>query len=64
VFDLFKKEKINSLKERISRLEEENRILSLQLGKKDEKQKKTIAIKQDVDRELNEARNKISSTCK
>ena len=36
-------------------------ILSLQLGKKDEKAKKTIAIKQDVDRELNEARNKISS---
>jgi hypothetical protein len=61
VFDLFKKEEINSLKARISRLEEENRILSLQLGKKDDKAKKTIAIKQDVDRELNEARNKISS---
>ncbi|HMB46135.1 MAG TPA: hypothetical protein VKL21_09960, partial [Candidatus Methanoperedens sp.] len=61
MFDLFKKEEINSLKERISRLEEENRILSLQLGKKDDKAKKTIAIKQDVDRELNEARNKISS---
>ena len=61
MFDLFKKEEINSLKARISQLEEENRILSLQLGKKDEKAKKTIAIKQDVDRELNEARNKISS---
>ncbi|VVB54398.1 Uncharacterised protein [uncultured archaeon] len=61
MFDLFKKEEINSLKARISQLEEENRILSLQLGKKDEKAKKTIAIKQDVDRELNEAVNKISS---
>jgi len=61
VFDLFKKEEIQSLKARISQLEEENRILSLQLGKKDEKTKKTIAIKQDVDRELNEAVNKISS---
>ncbi|KAB2945112.1 MAG: peptide chain release factor 1 [Candidatus Methanoperedens nitroreducens] len=61
MFDLFKKEEINSLKARISQLEEENRILSLQLGKKDEKAKKTIAIKQDVDRELNEAINKISS---
>lgn len=61
MFDLFKKEEINSLKARISQLEEENRILSLKLGKKDEKTKKTIAIKQDVDRELNEALNKISS---
>jgi hypothetical protein len=61
VFDLFKKEEINSLKARILKFEEENRILSLQLEKKDEKAKKTIAIKQDVDRELNETRNKISS---
>ncbi|MFZ3168510.1 MAG: Vms1/Ankzf1 family peptidyl-tRNA hydrolase [Candidatus Methanoperedens sp.] len=61
MFDLFKKEEINSLKARISQLEEENRILTLQLGKKDEKAKKTITIKQDVDRELNEAINKISS---
>ncbi|NJD52704.1 MAG: hypothetical protein FIB07_07530 [Candidatus Methanoperedens sp.] len=61
MFDLFKKEEINSLKARISQLEEENRVLSLQLGKRDEKTKKTIAIKQDVDRELNEAINKISS---
>jgi len=61
VFDLFRKEEIQSLKERISQLEEENRILSLQLDKKEEKAKKTITTKQDVDRELNEARNKISS---
>jgi len=61
VFDLFKKEEINSLKARISQLEEENRKLSLQLEKRDEKAKRTIATKQDVDRELNEARNKISS---
>lgn len=61
MFDLFKKEEIQSLKARISQLEEENRILSLQLEKKEEKAKKTITTKQDVDRELNEARNKISS---
>jgi hypothetical protein len=61
VFDLFKKEEIQSLKARISQLEEERRILSLKLEKKDEKAKKNIATKQDVDRELNEARNKISS---
>ncbi|HEY6586393.1 MAG TPA: Vms1/Ankzf1 family peptidyl-tRNA hydrolase [Candidatus Methanoperedens sp.] len=61
MFDLFKKEEIQSLKARISQLEEENRILSLQLDKKEEKAKKTITTKQDVDRELNEARNKISS---
>ena len=61
MFDLFKKEEINSLKERISQLEEENRKLLLQLEKKDEKTKKTIAAKQDIDRELNEARTRISS---
>ena len=61
MFDLFRKEEIQSLKARISQLEEDNRILSLQLDKKEEKAKKTITTKQDVDRELNEARNKISS---
>ncbi|HEX7628507.1 MAG TPA: Vms1/Ankzf1 family peptidyl-tRNA hydrolase [Candidatus Methanoperedens sp.] len=61
MFDLFRKEEIQSLKARISQLEEENRILSLQLDKTEEKAKKTIATKQDVDRELNEAINKISS---
>jgi len=64
VLDLFKKEEIKSLKERISQLEEENTKLSLQLEKRDEKAKKTIATKQDVDRELNEAINKISFTSK
>jgi len=61
VFDFFKKEEINALKSKIAVLEEENRKLSLQLEKKDEKTKKTIAIKQDVDKELNEAQSKISS---
>ena len=61
MFDLFKKEEINSLKSRIAILEEENRKLSLRLGKKDEKAKKTISIKQDVDQELNEATTKILS---
>ena len=61
MFDLFNKEEIQSLKARILQLEEENRILSLQLDKKEEQARKTISIKRDVDRELNEARNKISS---
>jgi len=61
VLDLFKKEEIKSLKVRISQLEEENKKFCLQLEKRDEKAKKTIATKQDVDRELNEAINKISS---
>lgn len=61
MFDLFKKEEINSLKSRISQLEEENKILKLQFEKKEEKAKIAIALKQEVDRELNEARNKISS---
>ncbi|MFA4956438.1 MAG: Vms1/Ankzf1 family peptidyl-tRNA hydrolase [Candidatus Methanoperedens sp.] len=61
MLDLFNKEEIKSLKVRISQLEEENKKLCLQLEKRDEKAKKTIATKQDVDRELNEAINKISS---
>ncbi len=61
MFDLFKKEEINSLKSRIAELEEENRKLASQLGKKDEKTRKTVATKQEVDRELNEAIQKISS---
>jgi len=61
VLDLFKKEEIKSLKARISQLEEENTNLRLRLEKRDEKAKKTITTKQDVDRELNEAINKISS---
>lgn len=61
MLDLFKTEEIKSLKARISQLEEENKKLCLRLEKRDEKAKKTIATKQDVDRELNEAINKISS---
>jgi len=61
LLDLFKKEEINTLKARISGLEEENRKLLLQIEKKDEKTKKIIAAKQDVDRELKEAGQKLSS---
>lgn len=61
MFDLFKKEEIKSLKSKIAELEEENRRLAARLGKKDEKTKKSVAIKQEVDRELNEATQKISS---
>jgi regulator of replication initiation timing len=61
VLDLFKKEEIKSLKTRISHLEDENTKLRLRLGKKDDKAKNTITTKQDVERELHEAINKISS---
>ncbi len=61
MFDLFKKDKIESLQARITQLEEENKKLLLQLEKKSEKTKRTIATKQEVDRELNEARQRISS---
>lgn len=61
MLDLFKKEEIKSLKARISQLQEENTKLRLRLEKRDDKAKKTITTKQDVDRELNEAINKISS---
>lgn len=60
-YAVLKKEEINSLKSRIAELEEENRKLAAQLGKRDEKTRKTVAIKQEVDRELNEATQKISS---
>jgi peptide subunit release factor 1 (eRF1) len=61
LFDIFKKEEINSLKSRITELEEENRKLAAQLEKKDEKTRKTVATKQEVDRELNESTQKISA---
>ncbi len=61
MFDIFKKEEINSLKSRITELEEENRKLAAQLEKKDEKTRKTVATKQEVDRELNESTQKISA---
>ncbi|VVB86638.1 Peptide chain release factor subunit 1 [uncultured archaeon] len=61
MFDLFKKDEINALKAEITRLEEENRKLLLRLEKRDEKAKKTVATKQEVDRELNEAMQRVSS---
>jgi hypothetical protein len=61
VLDLFKKEEIKSLKANISQLEDENTKLRLRLEKRDEKAKSSITTKQDVDRELNEAINRISS---
>ncbi len=61
MFDIFKKEEINSLKSKIAELEEENRKLAARLEKKDEKTKKSVATKQEVDRELNEATQKIAS---
>lgn len=61
MLDLFKKEEINVLKARINELEEENKRLSIQLEKRDERARKAIAEKQEVDRELNEARQKLSS---
>jgi hypothetical protein len=61
VLDLFKKEEIKSLKAKISQLEEENTKLCLRFEKRDEKAKRSITTKQDVDRELNEAINRISS---
>ncbi len=61
MLDIFKKEEINSLKERIRELEEGNKILSLQAGKKEDKTRKTVAARQVVERELNEAKNQILS---
>lgn len=60
-YGVFKKEEINSLKSKITELEEENRKLAARLEKKDEKTRKTVAAKQEVDRELNEATQKISA---
>ena len=61
LLDLFKKEEINSLKNRIMQLEEEKSQLLLRFEKKDELAKKTVSTKQEVDRELNDARHRISS---
>ncbi len=61
LLDLFRKEEVNSLKNRIMQLEEEKSQLLLRFEKKDELAKKTVSTKQDVDRELNEARHRISS---
>jgi len=61
LLDLFKKDEINALKARIKELEEENSKLTLQLEKKGDKTKKTLAARQEVDRELNEANQQIQS---
>ncbi len=61
MLDLFKKEEIKLLKANISQLDDENTKLRLRLEKRDEKAKSSITTKQDVDRELNEAINRISS---
>ncbi len=60
-YGVFRKEEINSLRTRIAELEEENRKLSLQLEKREDKTKRTVYTKQEVDRELNEARQRIIS---
>jgi len=61
LLDIFKKEEINALKARIRELEEENSKLRLRVGKKDEKTKKTVASGQEVNRELNEAKQQVIS---
>jgi peptide subunit release factor 1 (eRF1) len=61
LLDLFKRDEINALKERIKELEEENSKLKLQVEKKGDKTKKTLAARQEVDRELNEAKQQIQS---
>jgi hypothetical protein len=61
LLDLFKKEEINALKARIKDLEEENSKLTLQVEKKGDKTKKTLAARQEVDRELNDANQQIRS---
>lgn len=61
MLDLFKKDEINALKAKILALENENSKLSLQVEKKGEITKKTLAARQEVDRELNEAKQQIRS---
>jgi hypothetical protein len=61
LLDLFKKDEINALKAKIFELEEENTKLTLQIEKKGDKTKKTLAARQEVDRELNEANQQIRS---
>ena len=61
MLDLFKKDEINALKAKILELEEKNSKLKLQVEKKGDKTKKTLASRQEVDRELNEAKQQIRS---
>ncbi|MDW7726696.1 MAG: Vms1/Ankzf1 family peptidyl-tRNA hydrolase [Candidatus Methanoperedens sp.] len=64
MLDIFKKEEIKSLNDRISELDEKNRKLSLQLGKRDEKTRKAVASKQVAERELNECEQRLRSLVK
>jgi hypothetical protein len=61
LFCFFKKDEINALKARIKELEEENGILARQVEKKGDKTKRTLAARQEVDRELNKANQQIRS---
>lgn len=61
MLDLFKKDEINALNAKILELEEENSKLKLQVEKKGDKTKKTLAARQEVDTELNEAKQQIRS---
>jgi len=61
LLDLFKKDEINALKEKILELEEKNSKLTLQVEKLGDKTKKTLAARQEVDTELNEAKQQIQS---
>lgn len=61
MLDIFKKEEINSLKARIKELEEEHSKLTLLVEKKGEITKKTVAAGQEVNRELNEAKQQVMS---
>jgi len=61
LLDLFKKDEINALKAKILDLEEKNSKLKLQVEKKGDITKKTLAARQEVDSELNEAKQQIRS---
>lgn len=61
MLDLFKKDEINALKAKILDLEEKNSKLKLQVEKKGDITKKTLAARQEVDSELNEAKQQIRS---
>ncbi|MDD5616940.1 MAG: Vms1/Ankzf1 family peptidyl-tRNA hydrolase [Candidatus Methanoperedens sp.] len=61
MLDLFKKDEINALKAKILELENENSKLTLQVEKKGDITKKTLASRQEVDTELNEAKQQIRS---
>ncbi|TAN43399.1 MAG: hypothetical protein EPN24_03475 [Candidatus Methanoperedens sp.] len=61
MLDLFKKDEINALKAKILELEEKNSKLKLQVEKKGDITKRTLAARQEVDSELNEAKQQIRS---